>query len=138
MEEELNSLLENKTWELINLPKGRKALQNKWVYRIKHEGDENKERYKARLLVKGFAQKEGIDFTEIFSPVFKMSSIRVILGLVASLDLEFEQLDVKIAFHHGELEEEIYMKQSEGFIKKGKEDLVCKLKKSLYGLKQAP
>lgn len=90
MEEEMNSLQENKTWELVNLPKGRKALQNKWVYMIKHEGDEKKERYKARLVVKGFAQKEGIDFTEIFSPVVKMSSIRVILGLVAALDLECE------------------------------------------------
>ena len=85
--------------------------------------------------MKGFAQKEGIDFTEIFSPVVKMSSIRVILGLVTTLDLECEQLDVKIVFLHGELEEEIYMKQPEGFIEKGKEDLVCKLKKSFYGLK---
>eukprot|EP00253_Pinus_taeda_P032969 PITA_32969 len=66
MEEEMNSLMENKTWELVNLPKGRKALQNKWVYSIKHEGDEKKERYKAKLVVKGFAQKEGIDFIEIF------------------------------------------------------------------------
>eukprot|EP00253_Pinus_taeda_P004835 PITA_04835 len=90
MEEEMNSLQESKTWELLNLPKGRKALQNKWVYKIKHEGDEKKERYKARLVVKGFAQKEGIDFTEIFSHVVKMSSIRVILGLVATLDLECE------------------------------------------------
>jgi len=138
MEEEMNSLQENKTWELVNLPKGRKALQNKWVYKIKHEGYEKKERYKARLVVKGFAQKEGIDFTEIFSPIVKMSSIRVILGLVAALDLECEHLDVKIAFLHGELEEEIYMEQPKDFIEKGKEDLVCRLKKSLYGLKQAP
>ena len=131
-------MLENKTWELVNLPRGRKVLQNKWVYRIKHEGDEKKERYIAKLVVKGFSQKEGIDFTEIFSPVVKMSSIRVILGLVATLDLECEQLDVKTAFLHGELEEEIYMEQPEGFIEKGKEGLVCRLKKSLYGLKQAP
>jgi len=138
IKEEMNSLQENKTWELVNLPKDRKALQNKWVYKIKHEGNENKERYKARLVVKGFAQKEGIDFTEIFSPVVKMSPIRVILGLVATLDLECEQLDVKTAFLHGELEEELYMEQPEGFIEKGKEGLVCRLKKSLYGLKQAP
>eukprot|EP00253_Pinus_taeda_P032549 PITA_32549 len=111
MEEEMNSLLENKTWELLNLLKGRKALQNKLVYMIKHEGDKNKEMYKARLVVKGFAQKEGIEFTEIFSPVVKMSSIRVILGLVVALDLECEQLDVKTTFLHGELEEEIYVEQ---------------------------
>ena len=71
MEEEMNSLQENKTWELVNLPKGKKALQNKWVYRIKHDGNEKKERYKARLVVKGFAQKEGIDFTEIFHLLLK-------------------------------------------------------------------
>ena len=88
--------------------------------------------------MKGFGQKKRIDFEEIFSPVVKMSSIRVVLGLAASLNLEIEQLDVKTAFLHGDLEEEIYMEQPEGFRVKGKEDLVCKLKKSLYGLKQAP
>ena len=88
--------------------------------------------------MKGFAQKEGIDFTEIFSLVVKMSSIRVILGLIVALYLECEHLDVKIAFLHGELEEEFYMDHLEGFIEKGKEGLVCRLKKSLYGLKQAP
>ena len=75
---------------LINLAKGRKALQNKWVYRIKYEGDEKNKRYKATLVMKGFSQKEVIDFTEIVSPVVKMSFIRVILGLVAALDLECE------------------------------------------------
>jgi Reverse transcriptase (RNA-dependent DNA polymerase) len=95
-------------------------------------------KYKARLVVKGFGQKQGIDFEEIFSPVVKMTSIRVVLGLVAGLDLELEQLDVKIAFLHGDLEEEIYMVQPEGFEVKGKYNMVCKLKKSLYGLKQAP
>lgn len=88
--------------------------------------------------MKGFNQRKGIDFDEIFSPVVKMSSIRVVLGLAASLNLEVEQLDVKTAFLHGDLEEEIYMEQPEGFEVKGKEHLVCKLKKSLYGLKQAP
>ena len=131
----MGSLLENETWELVKLPKGRKSLQNKWVYRIKHEGEGKKGRYKARLVVKGFAQNEGIDFTEILSPIIKMSSIRIILGLVVSLDLECEQLDVKTTFLHGELEEMIYMEQSEGFKTKGKENLVCRLKKILYGLK---
>ena len=87
--------------------------------------------------MKGFNQKKGIDFKEIFSLVVKMSSIRVALGLVVRLNLEVEQLDVKTAFLHGDLEEEIYMKQPEGFEVKGKENLVCKFKKSLYGLKQA-
>ena len=83
-------------------------------------------------------RKKGIDFDEIFSPVVKMSSIRVVLILTASLDLELEQLDVKTAFLHGDLNEEIYMSQPEGFEVKGKEHMVCKLKKSLYGLKQTP
>ena len=88
--------------------------------------------------MKGFSQKEGIDFNEISSAIIKMPSIRVILGLAATLDLECEQLDVNTAFFHGESEEEIYMEHPKGFKTKGKENLVCKLKKSLYGLKQAP
>ena len=95
-------------------------------------------KYKVRLVVKGFQQKEGIDFDEFFSLVVKMMSIRVVLGLVASLDLELEQMDVKTTFLHGDLDEEIYMEQPDGFKVPKKEYLVCKLKKSLYGLKQAP
>ena len=90
------------------------------------------------MVVKGFNQKKGIDFDEIFSPVVKMSSIRVVLGLAASLDLGIEQMDVKTAFFHGDLDKEIYMEQPKGFTIKGKEDYEGKLKKSLYGLKQAP
>ena len=82
--------------------------------------------------------KQGIDFDEIFSPVVKMCSIRVILGLTTNMNIELEQLDVKIAFLHGNLDEEIFMEQLEGFKVKGKENMVCKLKKSLYGLKQVP
>jgi ATP-binding cassette subfamily B (MDR/TAP) protein 1 len=137
MQEEMDSLQKNDTYELVKLPEGRKALKNKWVFKLKKDGDKLV-KYKARLVVKGFGQKRGIDFVEIFSPVVKMSSIRVILGLVASLDLELEQMDVKTAFLHGDLDEEIYMVQPEGFEKTRKEHLVCKLKKSLYGLKQAP
>ncbi|KAL4582349.1 hypothetical protein LXL04_006896 [Taraxacum kok-saghyz] len=138
MEEEMNSLQKNQTYELVKLPKGKKALKNKWVFKLKKNGKGNTTKYKARLVVKGFQQKEGIDFDEIFSPVVKMMSIRVVLGLVASLDLEIEQMDVKTSFLHGDLDEEIYMEQPEGFHVTKKEHLVCKLKKSLYGLKQAP
>ncbi|TVU59856.1 hypothetical protein FQP86_17905, partial [Cobetia crustatorum] len=101
-------------------------------------GRNSQTRFKARLVVKGFGQRKGIDFEEIFSPVVKMTSIRVLLGLAASMDLEIEQLDVKTVFLHGDLEEEIYMHQPEGFEVKGKEHMVCRLRKSLYGLKQAP
>jgi len=89
-------------------------------------------------VVKGFAQKHGIDFDEIFSPVVKITSIRNVLGIVATKYLHLEQLDVKTAFLHGDLEEELYMQQPEGYEVKGKEEMVCKLKKSLYGLKKAP
>ena len=94
--------------------------------------------FKARLVAKGFSQILGIDYNDVFSPVVKHSSIRTFFGIVAMHDLELEQLDMKTAFLHGELEEEIYMDQPEGFIVPGKEDFVCKLKKSLYGLKQSP
>lgn len=105
----MNSLYENNTYELVNFPKGKKALKNKWVYRLKTEENSSHPRYKARLVVKGFGQKRGIDFDEIFSHVVKMSSIRVVLGMAAAMDLEIEQLGVKTAFLHGDLEEEIYM-----------------------------
>lgn len=138
MQDEMKSLHENHTFELMELPKGKRALKNKWVYRLKCDDTSSQPRYKARLVVKGFSQKKGINFDEIFSPVVKMSSIQVVLGLAASMDLEIEQLDVKTTFLHGDLDEEIYMEQPEGFQVKGKENLVCCLKKSLYGLKQAP
>ena len=93
------------------------------------------DKYKARLEEKGYFWVEGNDFGEIFSPVAKLNSIRF---LISSFDLEVEQMDVKTLFLHGDLEEEIYMKQLEEFIVKGKKEMVCKLKKSLYGLKKYP
>ncbi|CAL9029397.1 unnamed protein product, partial [Prunus brigantina] len=139
MDDEMLSLMKNKTWEVVELPKGRKAIGCKWVY-AKKDGidDVNPVRFKARLVAKGYAQKEGIDYNEIFSPVVKHSSIRILLALVAQFDLELVQLDVKTAFLHGNLSEEIYIRQPEGYEEKGKNGLVCKLNKSLYGLKQSP
>jgi len=122
----------NGTWELAKLHAGKKALHNKWVYQVKQESD-----VKVRFIVKGFQQIEGIDYTDIFSPVVKLTTIRVILRLVAAANLYLEQLDVKTAFLHSDLDEEIYMKQLVGFIEEGKEDMVCELKKSLYSFKQA-
>ena len=139
MQEEMDSLHKNGTWDLCQLPKGRRALTAKWIYKRK-EGIPGVEaaRWKARLVVRGCNQKEGVDYNEVFSPVVRHTSIRVLLSFVAMHDLELEQLDVKTAFLHGDLEEEIYMKQPEGFVVSGKEHMVCRLKKSLYGLKQAP
>ncbi|GJU97516.1 retrovirus-related pol polyprotein from transposon TNT 1-94 [Tanacetum coccineum] len=138
MQEEIEALHKNKTWELVPLPGGRKPIGNKWVYKIKKNDDDQVERYRARLVVKGYAQKEGINFNEIFSPVVRMTTIRVVLALCATYDLHLEQLDVKTVSRQGNLKEEIYMLQPEGFKQKGKENLVCRLNKSLYGLKQAP
>jgi hypothetical protein len=123
MKEEMDSLVNNQTWDLSHLPTEKRALQNKWVYKLKEE-DGGKMWYKARLVVNGFAQKKGIDFDEIFSHVVKMTSMSTILSLVVVEDLNLEQLDVKITFLHGDLEEEIYMQQPQGYEVKGKENLV--------------
>ena len=103
MKNEMDSLLGNPTWELTELLVGKKTLHNKWVYRIKNEHDGSK-RYKVKLVVKGFQQKEGINYTEIFSPIVKMSTIRLILGMVTVENLHLEQLDVKTAFLCGDFE----------------------------------
>ncbi|VFQ88509.1 unnamed protein product [Cuscuta campestris] len=139
MREEMESLSENQTWELVTRPKERKIVTCKWLFK-KKEGTIPGEgvRYKARLVARGFTQKEGVDYNEIFSPVVRHTSIRVLLAMVAHQDLELEQLDVKTAFLHGLLEDDIYMTQPEGFVVPDKENYVCKLKKSLYGLKQSP
>ncbi|KAG8490763.1 hypothetical protein CXB51_013984 [Gossypium anomalum] len=136
---EMESLHKNKTWDLVKLPIGKKTVCCKWVFK-KKEGTLGVEepRYKARLVAKGYSQIPGVDFTDVFSPILKHSSIRALLGIVAMHDLELEQLDVKTVFLHGELEEDIYMQQPEGFTVSEKEDYVCLLKKSLYGLKQSP
>ena len=136
MKDEMDSLLGNQTWELTESPQRKKALCNKWVYRIKNEHD-GSTRIKARLVFKGFQQKKCIDYSKIFSSIVKMSTIRPILGMVAAKNQHLEQLDVKTTFLHDDLEEDIYMSQLEGFINQGQESLVCKFRTSLYGLKQA-
>jgi hypothetical protein len=138
MVEEMDALDKNEAWDIVELPAGRKYVGRKWLFKKKFNAQGKVEKYKARLVAKGYSQVEGIDFGEIFSPVAKLTSIRFILSIVVAFDLEVEQMDVKTTFLHGDLEEEIYMKQPEGFVVKGKKELVCKLKKSLYGLKQSP
>jgi len=111
MKEEMESLYKNQTWKLVELPKGRHVVGCKWIFKRKPDLSEKEGiRYKARLVAKGFSQKEGVDFNEIFSPVVRHTSIRVMLAIVANQDLELEQLDVKNAFLHGRLEENILMK----------------------------
>jgi hypothetical protein len=134
MEEEMDSLMDNETWTLTNLPPGRQAIENRWVYKLKLDGEGKVRRFKARLVAKGFTQRPGIDFHETFSPVVKYESLRAILSIAAVLDLEMLQLDVKTAFLNGDLDEDLYMTQPEEFIAPGHEEKVCKLKRSLYGL----
>ena len=134
---EYNSLIENKTWKLVELPPGRKAIGCKWVFKLKHDVDGRVERFKARLVAKGYAQKYGIDYDEIFSPVVRFSSIRLLLAFAVQHDFLIHQMDVETAFLNGKLDEEIYMQQPEGYVKPGEEHLACKLEKSLYGLKQS-
>ena len=138
MNDEFNSLLKNGTWELVDLPNGRKAIENKWVYRIKRDKEGKEIKKKSRLMVKGFRQKAGIDYGETFAPVVQVQSLGLLLSLSVINEWRSFQVDIKTAFLYGTLEEEIYMKQPQGFIKNGQEHMVCKLKKSLYGLKQTP
>ena len=137
-ESEYRSLMKNETWELVPLPPGRKAISSKWIWKVKETIDGFIERYKARLVAKGFLQKYGIDFEETFAPVAKFVSIRIILSLAAKYNLAVHQMDVITAFLNGAINEEIYMKQPEGFIDPRHPDYVCKLKRALYGLKQSP
>jgi hypothetical protein len=137
MNEEYCSLMENDTWDLVPLPKGRKLVRCEWVYRTKYASDGSVERHKAWLVAKGFSQVEGIDYNETFSPVAKMNSICLVLSLAASHKWEVHQMDVKSTFLHGDLQEEIYMEQPPSYVQNDS-SLVCCLKKSLYGLNQAP
>lgn len=137
IQDEYNSLIKNETWELYPLPAGRKAISCKWVFKHKLNAQGQIARYKSRLVARGFSQVAGVDYTETFSPVVKTQSIRMILALVAARDWDLEQMDVSTAFPYGELEEDIYMEQPEGFVDPDHPTWVCKLKKTIYGLKQS-
>ncbi|KAJ3552813.1 hypothetical protein NP233_g12787 [Leucocoprinus birnbaumii] len=130
--DELNSLRERGVYELVDLPPGRRAIKNRWVFNLKSDG-----RYRSRLVAKGFSQIEGIDFDELFSPVVRYETARLLLGMAALEDFDILSVDVKTAFLYGKLDEEIYMEQPEGFRLPGYENKVWRLRRALYGLKQA-
>lgn len=137
MKSEIESMHFNQVWDLLEPPEGVKSIGCKWIYKKKRGADGKVETFKARLVAKCFTQKEEIDYEETFSPVAMLKSIRILLSIAAHFDYEVWQMDVKTAFLNGNLDECIYMMQPDGFIVKGQEHLVCKLKRSIYGLKQA-
>lgn len=137
METEISALEHNKTWDLVELPEGKKAIGCKWVFTVKSDKDGNVERFRSRLVAKEYEQKYGIDYLEIFSPVIKYSSVRMIIALAAEHQLFLHQMDMSSAYLNGELSEDVYMRQPEGFVSEEYPNRVLKLKKSLYGLKQS-
>lgn len=135
IENELESLEKNKTWNLVPLPKGKRVVDSKWVFKVKRNSEGEIERYKARLVARGFSQRQGFDYSETYSPVVKMTTLRILLSLANQEDWDIHQMDVKCAFLNGVLDEEVFMRQPSGFERGG--SLVCRLNKAIYGLKQA-
>jgi hypothetical protein len=137
MKSEMGSKYENKVWTLEVLTEGRKAIQNKWIFKKKMDVNGNVTVYKARLVAKGFSQLQGVDYDETFSPVAMLKSVRIMLAIAAFFAYEIWQMDVKITVLKGFLKEELYMMQPEGFVDPENADKVCELQRSIYGLVQA-
>eukprot|EP01018_Ginkgo_biloba_P024370 Gb_37459 [translate_table: standard] len=138
MNEEIAAIEKNQTWELADLPEHKKPIGVKWIYRTKYNEQGKVNKHKARLVVKGYKQRSGIDYNEVFALVARMDTIRMILAFSAQKGWKLFHMDVKLAFLNGILEEEIYIEQPPGFEIEGHKGKVLKLKKALYGLKQAP
>ncbi|GJP59708.1 hypothetical protein CLOP_g15083 [Closterium sp. NIES-67] len=135
-DEEFGSLIENETWDLCDLPPGKKAITSKMIYRHKYGPEGELTRYKSRLVARGFQQTKGKDYDEVFAPVGKGTTLRVLLAMAALLGWKIRQMDIVTAFLNGIILEEVYMKQPEGL--DDGSGRVCRLKKAIYGLKQAP
>ena len=130
--------MSNQTWALVNLPPGSKPIGCNWEFRRKYHTNSMIETFKAKFIAKGLKQREGIDYFDVYAPVARITSIRILFALASIHNLFVHQMDVKTTFLNGDFNEEVYMEQSESFVLKGYENKVCKLVKSLYGLKQAP
>jgi hypothetical protein len=135
---EMKSIEENGTWCLADLPPGCRAIGLKWVFKVKRDAKGDVVKHKARLVVKGYAQRRGIDYDEVFAPVARLDSVRLLIALAAQEGWKVHHLDVKSAFLNGDLQEEVFVEQPVGFIKHGREHQVLRLHKALYGLHQAP
>ena len=138
MAAEMQSLQDNSVWEMVDLPKERKPIGCKWVFKVKTNEEGEVERYKARLVAQEFSQVKAADYDETFCPVVRHESLRMLIATAVQRGLQLHQMDVTTAFLNGVLEEEILMRQPEGFVVKGLEHMVCRLKHSIYGLKQLP
>ena len=138
MDSEIAAIEMNNSWELTDLPKEHKTIGLKWVYKTKLNENGEIDKYKARLVAKGYKQEFGVDYKEVFAPIARLDTIRLVLATTAQNSWPVYQLDVKSTFLHGELEEKVYIDQPPRYVKPGHENQVYKLKKALYGLKQAP
>jgi Reverse transcriptase (RNA-dependent DNA polymerase) len=134
---EIRAVIQNDTWSLVDLPQGKRAISLKWVFKVERDARGNFEKYKARIVVKGYSQVAGLDFNETFAPVVKAESIGVLFGISAANDLYILYVDCQNAFLHGQSDTEIYVLQPEGFVDPHFPQCVLCLNKSLYGLKQA-
>jgi hypothetical protein len=138
MMEEMDSIEENGTWSLVDLPPGRKPIGVKWVFKVKRDEHKAVSKHKARLVMKGYTQRHGIDYDEVFTSVARLDSVRLLIALAAHEGWEVHHMDVKSAFLNDDLQEEVYVEQPTGFIIAGKEHKVLKLKKALYRFHQVP
>jgi hypothetical protein len=138
MQSEMDAVEKNCTWELANLPRGHSAITLKWVFKLKRDEAGAIVKHKARLVARGFVQREGIDFDDTFAPVARMKSVQLLFALAAQEGWRVYHMDVKSAFLNGDLKEEVYVHQPPGFTIHGKEGKVLRLCKALYGLRQAP
>ncbi|KAL0451280.1 UNVERIFIED_CONTAM: Retrovirus-related Pol polyprotein from transposon RE2 [Sesamum latifolium] len=135
MKFEMDSMGSNQVWTLVDPPKGVRPVGCKWGYKRKHRADGEFTAFKARLVAKGYTQRPGVDFEETYSPVAMAKSIRILLAKTTWYDYKIWQMDVKMNFLNGFVEEEIYMDQPKGFTVVGEEQKVCRLQRSIYGLK---
>jgi hypothetical protein len=138
MEDELLAIEDNGTWTLTDLPQGRRAIGLKWVFKVKKDEHGAVVWYKVRLVVMGYAQRQGVDYDEVFAPVDRMEAVWLLLALAAQNGWEVHHMDVKMTFLNGELQEEAFVEQASSFTIEGQEHKVFKLHKALYGLHQAP
>lgn len=138
MDAEIEAIKKNETWVLTDLPPGEKTIGVKWIYKTKLNENGEIDKHKARLVAKGYMQEYGVDYAEVFAPVARLDTVRLVISLAAQNSWPIYQLDVKSAFLHIELNEKVFIDQPPGYVQKGNEDKVYMLKKALYGLKQAP